>query len=55
MTGHRPFKELTKGFSPERKARVAARVKHLNADMRPLENMATPSDRRAVVVSVHPA
>ena len=23
MTGHRPFRELTKGFSPERKARVA--------------------------------
>lgn len=45
MTGHRPFKELTKGFSPERKARVAARVKHLKADMQPLENMATPSDQ----------
>src|SRR4051812_30911885 len=24
MTGHRPFTDLTKGFSPERKARVAA-------------------------------
>jgi hypothetical protein len=23
MTGHRPFKQLTKGFSPARKARVA--------------------------------
>jgi predicted transcriptional regulator len=23
MTGHRPFRELTKGFSPKRKARVA--------------------------------
>ena len=45
MTGHRPFKELTKGFSPERKARMAARAKHLNADMRPLESMATPSDQ----------
>ena len=33
MTGHRSFKELTKGFSPERKARVAARVTQLKADM----------------------
>src|SRR5258707_8246957 len=33
MTGHRPFKELTKGFSTERKARVAARVTQLKADM----------------------
>jgi hypothetical protein len=33
MTGKRPFTVLTKGFSPERKARVAARVCHLKADM----------------------
>ena len=33
MTGHRSFKELTKGFSPERKARVGARVSQLKADM----------------------
>jgi DNA-binding XRE family transcriptional regulator len=33
MTGRRPFKELTKGFSPERKARVAARVTQLKGDM----------------------
>src|SRR6266508_671196 len=26
MTGHRPFRELTKGFSPTRKARVANQV-----------------------------
>jgi len=33
MTGHRPFKELTKGFSKERTARVAARVSKLKAEM----------------------
>jgi hypothetical protein len=33
MTGHRPFSELTKVFSPEPKARVAARVVELKADM----------------------
>ncbi|MEA2894458.1 MAG: hypothetical protein QOJ84_73 [Bradyrhizobium sp.] len=33
MTGHRPFNELTKDFSPERKARVAARVVQLKADI----------------------
>jgi hypothetical protein len=33
MTGHRPFKELTKGFSEARKARVAARVSELKIEM----------------------
>lgn len=33
MTGHRPFSELTKKFSPERKARVAAKVRTLKAEM----------------------
>jgi len=33
MTGHRPFKELTKGFSETRQARVAARVSELKTDM----------------------
>ena len=33
MTGHRPFKELTKGFSEARKARVAARVSALKTEM----------------------
>lgn len=33
MTGRRPFKELTEGFSPERKARVAARVLELKEAM----------------------
>jgi hypothetical protein len=33
MTGHRSFHELTDGFSPARKARVAARVTQLNAGM----------------------
>jgi len=33
MTGHRPFSELIKGFSKERKARVATRVTELKAEM----------------------
>ena len=33
MTGHRPFKELTKGFSAARKAQVAARVSALKTEM----------------------
>jgi len=33
MTGHRPFSELTKGFSVDRKKRIAARVTELKADM----------------------
>ena len=33
MTGHRPFKELTKGFSDARKARVAARRSELRSEM----------------------
>jgi transcriptional regulator with XRE-family HTH domain len=33
MAGHRSFKGLTKGFSPERKARVAARVDVLKKSM----------------------
>ena len=33
MSGHRPFGELTKGFSTARKARVGAKVGRLRADM----------------------
>jgi transcriptional regulator with XRE-family HTH domain len=33
MTGHRPFKELTRGFSDARKARVAARHSELKSEM----------------------
>jgi hypothetical protein len=33
MTGHRSFKELTKGFSAEHKARVETRVSQLKTDM----------------------
>ena len=33
MTGHRPFKELTKGFSEVRKARVAASLSKLKIEM----------------------
>lgn len=33
MAGHRSFKELTRGFAPARKARVAARVDALKKGM----------------------
>ncbi len=33
MAGHHPFKELTKGFSEARKARVVARVSELKHEM----------------------
>jgi|GraSoiStandDraft_25_1057303.scaffolds.fasta_scaffold2511687_2 hypothetical protein len=33
MTGHHPFKELTKKLSPERRARVTARVAELKTRM----------------------
>jgi transcriptional regulator with XRE-family HTH domain len=33
MSGHRPFSELTGAFQPKRKARVAARVAELKAEM----------------------
>ena len=33
MTGHRPFSELTKGFTSERRARVAAKAAELREEM----------------------
>jgi predicted transcriptional regulator len=33
MTGHRPFNELTKRFTPERRARVAATAAALREEM----------------------
>jgi len=33
MTGHRPFSELTKNFTPERRARVAAKAAALREVM----------------------
>jgi transcriptional regulator with XRE-family HTH domain len=33
MTGHRPFSDLTKGFSPARRARVAAKAAALREQM----------------------
>ena len=33
MTGHHPFKDLTKTFPPDRKARVAARVHELKTEI----------------------
>lgn len=33
MTGHRPFNELTKGFTPERRARIAEKAAQLREAM----------------------
>lgn len=33
MSGHRPFSELTKGFSPARKQRMAKKVRALRSEM----------------------
>jgi predicted transcriptional regulator len=33
MTGHRPFRELTKGFTPARRARAAAKAAALREEM----------------------
>jgi Helix-turn-helix domain len=44
MTGHHPFSELTKKFSPERKTRVAAKVRVLKAEM-PLAELRQARER----------
>jgi transcriptional regulator with XRE-family HTH domain len=44
MTGHRPFSDLTKGFSAERKARISAKVNALKADM-PLAELRQARER----------
>ena len=44
MTGHRPFSELTKNFSPERKARTAAKARALKEQM-PLAELRQARER----------
>ncbi len=44
MTGHRPFRELTKKFSSERKARIAAKAHALRAEM-PLAELRQARER----------
>ena len=44
MTGHRPFSDLTKKFTPKRKARVAAKVRALKAQM-PLAELRQARER----------
>src|SRR4249919_2222930 len=44
MTGRRPFSELTKTFAPGRKARVAAKVRELKAQM-PLAELRQARER----------
>ncbi len=43
MTGHRPFKDLTRGFSPERRAKVAAQAAVLREEMT-LEELRTAKE-----------
>lgn len=33
MSGHQPFSNLTAGFSPQRKAKISAQTKELEAEM----------------------
>ena len=44
MTGRRPFSDLTKNLSPERKARVAAKVRKLKVEM-PLAELRQARER----------
>ena len=44
MTGHRPFRELPRKFSPERKARTAAKTHALRAEM-PLAELRQARER----------
>jgi transcriptional regulator with XRE-family HTH domain len=44
MTGHRPFSELTKQFTPERKARTGAKARALKARM-PLAELRQARER----------
>lgn len=44
MTGHRPFRDLTKNFSPERRARTAEKVRSLKAEM-PLAELRRARER----------
>ena len=50
MTGRRPFSELTKTFAPGRKARVAAKVRELKAQMPLAELRQVQTARRHVAI-----
>jgi predicted transcriptional regulator len=43
MTGHRPFRDLTRNFPPERRARIAARAAQLREEMT-LEELRSAQD-----------
>ena len=43
MTGHRPFRDLTGNFPPERRARIAARAAQLREEMT-LEELRSAQD-----------
>ena len=55
MTGHRPFTELTKGFTPARRARVAEILERQNkswgASSKALANLDRLRDGAAAVVT----
>jgi hypothetical protein len=42
MAGHRPFNKLTKKFSPERRARVAAKCDHYARQYCPIQHRKPP-------------
>ena len=42
MSGHYPFRELTKDFSPERRARIAALKAEMLAAMEPAQTSESP-------------
>ena len=42
MSGHYPYRELTKHFSPERRARIDARVAEMLAAMEPAQTPESP-------------
>ena len=53
MTGHRPFVELTKGFSAERKAKIAKKATALREEMRLKELRRLPAACAKVVKEVN--
>ena len=47
MSGHHPFSNLTKNFSPERRRRIKAMADELCADIERREALETKADRNA--------
>ena len=54
MSGHHPFRELTKDFSPERQARIAEKVRQLKHDMALAELRHARQPSQADLAARHP-